>query len=977
LGKERKMKRAPGPLLYFFSRNLHRQLSFTPTWPPPSRGRKVPVGGHTSPPLVGGDRGGGTKRALAIKYGDIALAIVLGLVLGVFLSTAHAQEVHLDKMQKCGDLLCYPSLKEPNVFYYLPDRPSLAVKDGRPQFSFLKYARTEKTGKAGIGQAEGGGIIHFLVTYGADQSRVKQAEKDLQAKNAQARIAGPIVYRKGSFALITSFQEGNETTTKTVAVGKAPLMEGQKAAVSMALTREGAEVLWESFKSDTPDISLVFDMEFAGVREPYEATLEADWSRISNHHRVQAGLRYSWFGADVDLLFQELRQSGAVKITTKGESAALEKILDSANNKLLQAMFDPAPDDLTRMGAEKGSYDNLNQAIKLLKADAAPAEKKSELMLVPGHGPRVNPVLLALHHLGLGPPIAQAAEGADSKAAKEAYEKGKELYLQKNYPGALEWFEKGLALVDKADTTTRSALLFNIGVVFSKMERCDEADISFKEAFSLIGADETRGLGFYWVGLCLETTQKNTEALASFRSAVSVLGEQSEQGRESLKQIEAISAKIYHEARHLDEGARLSGYEPGPSRDALAAYRAYHEGASPSGQRASEVEGRIRYLERKIGEKEGGATATSAVQTQQHPSAPVSSGEKEPGSSEKAAGDDDLSRQLTKALSEKGETPQSPAEKEAEKPASAPAAGEAGAAKAATASADKGKTEPTKASPAAASRKGGAPGFSLVASYQMKQIKRSGKLVYNMNHFRTENQAFAMTENIGDLYRRHGRDPRVFRAVTIDDPVFKQREILVTLDGQDAATFAEHLNFVTVKLEKRHQSGEVTSDEVVITPVKFNEGGNAFSLGYGYKGDDDRSAWLDYRFQALWSFHGGVEFRTPWNNTDSPMLAVQPPHRYRTVTVEGDGAGLTAAGVRHAVITLTSLIGGRTITKEVTIRNQGPAPALMVEIPEDPEKPRVEAGITWYLSGGGKVTVPARPVEGSIVYWDELPKKGV
>lgn len=913
------------------------------------------------------------KRAFFAPF-----AFFLGIiVLGVFVATAHAQEVHLDRMQKCGDLLCYPSLKEPDVFYYLPDRPRLAVRDGRPQFSFLKYARTENTGKAGIGRAEGGGIIHFLVTYGADQGRIKQAEKDLQAKNAQARIAGPIVYRKGSFALITSFQEGNETTTKTVAVGKAPLMEGQKAAVSMALTREGAEVLWESFKSDTPDISLVFDMEFAGVREPYEATLEADWSRISNHHRVQAGLRYSWFGADVDLLFQELRQSGAVKITTKGESAVLEKILDSANNKLLQAMFDPAPDELTRMGAEKGSYDNLNQAIKLLKADAAPAQKKSELMPAPEPGRSVNDFLLALRGVFVGSHTAQAAEKESVKPAKEAFEKAEALYQENKYLEALEWYKKSLDLIDKGDTEKRGILLFDMGQCLRKAGRCNEAVEYFRDALGLMEKDDQVALGFFCLGDCLEKMEKYTEALASFRSAAALHGEQSEAGKESVKRIEAISAKAYNEARRLDEAARAKGYEPDSSHAALIAYQTYLTDAKPSGQRASEVEGRIRYLQFKVKKETEDTAGKSAVQTEQHPSAPVSSGEKEPGSSEKAAGDDDLSKQLVKALSEKGETSQSPAEKEAEKPASAPAAGEAGAAKAATAAADKGKTEPAKASPAAASRKGGAPGFSLVASYQMKQVKRSGKLVYNMNHFRTENQAFAMTENIGDLYRRYGRDPRVFRAVTIDDPVFKQREILVTLDGQDAATFTEHLNFVTVKLEKRHQSGEVTSDEVVITPAKFNEGGNAFSLGYGYKGDDDRSAWLDYRFQALWSFHGGVEFRTPWNNTDSPMLAVQPPHRYRTVTVEGDGAGLTAAGVRHAVITLTSLIGGRTITKEVTVRNQGPAPALVVEIPEDPEKPQVEAGITWYLSGGGKVTGPARPVEGSIIYWDELPKKGV
>jgi hypothetical protein len=258
----------------------------------------------------------------------------------------------------------------------------------------------------------------------------------------------------------------------------------------------------------------------------------------------------------------------------------------------------------------------------------------------------------------------------------------------------------------------------------------------------------------------------------------------------------------------------------------------------------------------------------------------------------------------------------------------------------------------------------------------MKKIKRSGKLVYKMNHYRMEKQAFAMAENIGSLFRRYGHDPKVFRAVTIDDPVFKQREILVTLDGQDASTFTRHLNFVTVKLKKQHQSGDVTSDEVVITPEKFNAQGNSFSLGYGYKGDDDRSRWLDYKFETLWSFHGGVEIRTPWKQTDNPMLALQPPHRYRTVTFEGDGTDLNAAGVRHAVITVTSMIDGQPVKNQVTIRNRGPAPALVLDIPEDPANPDVQVSITWHLSGGKNVTADARALEGNIVYWDELPKGG-
>jgi hypothetical protein len=42
-----------------------RALPFTPTSPPPSRGRKKAAITRNSPPLVGGVRGGGSKRVLA------------------------------------------------------------------------------------------------------------------------------------------------------------------------------------------------------------------------------------------------------------------------------------------------------------------------------------------------------------------------------------------------------------------------------------------------------------------------------------------------------------------------------------------------------------------------------------------------------------------------------------------------------------------------------------------------------------------------------------------------------------------------------------------------------------------------------------------------------------------------------------------------------------------------------------------------
>jgi hypothetical protein len=47
------------PLVWCLTDKLRGRLSFTPTSPPPSRGRKLSLIVQNSPPLVGGVRGGG------------------------------------------------------------------------------------------------------------------------------------------------------------------------------------------------------------------------------------------------------------------------------------------------------------------------------------------------------------------------------------------------------------------------------------------------------------------------------------------------------------------------------------------------------------------------------------------------------------------------------------------------------------------------------------------------------------------------------------------------------------------------------------------------------------------------------------------------------------------------------------------------------------------------------------------------------
>ncbi|MFO7964871.1 MAG: tetratricopeptide repeat protein [Desulfobacterales bacterium] len=942
------------------------------------------------------------KRAILIKvYVLIAVCLV-----SISHDAAFSQEIMLDHMEKCGDLICYPAMKDPNSYYYLPDQPRLAYKDGKPQFSFLKYAQTKETGKAGTGQAEGGGIIHFLVTYGVSDNRVKQAERQLQKRHPEAMIVGPIVYRRGNFALITSFKEGNELTTKTVAVGKAPLMEGQKAAVSMALTREGAELLWESFRTDTPDISLVFDMAFAGIREPYEATLEANWSQISKHDRIKAGFQYKWFGADVDILFQELRRTGAVKITTKGEQALMDKMLESANEKLLKVMFDPVQaDDLTRAASESG-YDSLNQAAKMLKDAASSRRSSSGGSSGSGSGARSSEsrrtgnskgnggFWAAISHVVL--PLAnafpipvqqtvedetQSTEGdgsADqeehvSRAARR-FEEGVSLFDQGRYREALRAFEEAeqIHIQDTGGPSTSGTSPYNIGMCHLELGNLRQAERNLEEAVRRYPDGSPQ-------------QQRARDELEQLRDRLSSMRRPGgSSGTDQIAAVEDAAAEsageAYSRARRLYEEARTGGFEAGPTRTALEAYESYQRDHHPTGTRADEVNGRIRMLQTRLLAAEASESPAITVGELDAPSTDL------PNPFEQ---DRDATQTSTGGSSDSSPSSGASGSGQPETGAQSSSTSNSGSSGAGTsnssgsssgAATESGSSPGTSARQASSSRRtraDGSPGFSLVASYKMKRIKRSGKMVYHMNHFRTETQAFAMAENIGSIFKKYGRDKRVFRAVTIDDPVFKQREIRVTLDGQDAATFTKYLNFVTVKMKKRHQRGDLTTAEIVITPDTFSDSGNHFSMTYGWKNDADRTRWLNYEYQAIWSFHGGVEMRSPWIQTDSPMLALSPPHRYRTLSIEGNGDVLSRAGVRHGVVTLLCRIGDRYLQQRVTIRNNGPAPSTVLEVPEDPNNPETKVGITWYLTENRKVTSEESGFEGDIIYWDQLPKGGI
>ena len=220
--------------------------------------------------------------------------VIFVLVTLLTLSLGHAQQIILDRPLKAGDLTVFPDMNNQKEYYYISDQARLAVDDnGKPHFSFLRYVDGESaSNNNGISELGGGGIVHAVVTLGVTEDQLDDARQALRRLDPEGTIIGPVIFKSGRFALVSSFTaENGELARQVVGIGKAPILDGQKAAISIFLTKLGSKLLWESFKTSTPDISFSFEMTLGGFRLPKSASIIANFEEIykSFDLGVQAG----------------------------------------------------------------------------------------------------------------------------------------------------------------------------------------------------------------------------------------------------------------------------------------------------------------------------------------------------------------------------------------------------------------------------------------------------------------------------------------------------------------------------------------------------------------------------------------------------------------------------------------------------------------------------------------------------------------
>lgn len=280
-----------------------------------------------------------------MKNKKIILSICLGILFSLQ-SVFSQQQILLDKQVGAGELVLYPSVQNESHYYYLPNKPRLAMhKDGKPQLSFTRYVKNEKTdasSNSAISEsATGGGIVHALVELKVTKKQIRDAENALRRIDGDGKIIGPVVFSAGTVALISSVAQPNgENTQKVIGLGNAPVLENQSSAVSVQLNKLGSKILWETFNTSTPDFTFNFEMEVEGYLSPKRVLIEANFDRMYSHQTFSAAATTPVLAAEIKAAMDDLYDSGAIKLTQIGEDEQLEKLKETAYQQLTNLMFD-------------------------------------------------------------------------------------------------------------------------------------------------------------------------------------------------------------------------------------------------------------------------------------------------------------------------------------------------------------------------------------------------------------------------------------------------------------------------------------------------------------------------------------------------------------------------------------------------------------------------------------------------------------
>jgi hypothetical protein len=169
------------------------------------------------------------------------------------------------------------------MYYYLPTNLRLGQRpDGTPEFLFMKFTTDRRADQGGVS----GAIMHFLIEWGLTASQEAEIEAKLNERISGAQVMGAVPLEtqadSGSFQIVSATLSDSGLTKSLVTSGKAPLVQGGKAAAGTRLTPEGAALLAASFEKtrSIADLSIALNYSYVTLAPAARGRITIDWSKL-------------------------------------------------------------------------------------------------------------------------------------------------------------------------------------------------------------------------------------------------------------------------------------------------------------------------------------------------------------------------------------------------------------------------------------------------------------------------------------------------------------------------------------------------------------------------------------------------------------------------------------------------------------------------------------------------------------------------
>ena len=238
-----------------------------------------------------------------------------------------------------------PDFSDPLQFYYFPDRPHLAIDNGRPAIRLLVFK--QNLDELEPGEEQAAGFLYFDTSLAWPEETLEKVAQHIQKdqKLDQLPRLTPLFYRNGSVQLIflgrktelpkdeTEGSEDEESTEATepdkwvikLESSGVPSLYGENRAIfSTVLTKEATQLIYDALDGFVP-AGVVYDLEFVGMQRAFNVHVEADWEQIYHFLREKDTLDLWFYNSSEERIVDQLEQNQLIKFT-----ASLEGVDDEA-----------------------------------------------------------------------------------------------------------------------------------------------------------------------------------------------------------------------------------------------------------------------------------------------------------------------------------------------------------------------------------------------------------------------------------------------------------------------------------------------------------------------------------------------------------------------------------------------------------------------------------------------------------------------